>query len=178
MTARTRRAAIPAYGAAALALGSAGTSAYWTVGGTALLSTVGGAVEELARRGGPAALALGAATTAAKLAAAALALALVRPPARQLPRRLVTGAALAAGALLTAYGALQAGAGAAALLGLAGAPPADPVALRWHVLLWDPWFLLWGLLLGRAALLAARSPGRTGSPPARRPARPPDRRTA
>lgn len=28
----------------------------------------------------------------------------------------------------------------------------DWYALRWHLLLWDPWFLVWGLLLGAAAL--------------------------
>jgi hypothetical protein len=26
----------------------------------------------------------------------------------------------------------------------------DWVALRWHLELWDSWFLLWGLLLGTA----------------------------
>jgi hypothetical protein len=29
--------------------------------------------------------------------------------------------------------------------------PVDRTALRWHVLLWDLWFLVWGLLLGVAA---------------------------
>jgi hypothetical protein len=40
--------------AVVLALGSAAWSAYWTAGGTALLSTVGGAVEDLARERTPA----------------------------------------------------------------------------------------------------------------------------
>ena len=31
------------------------------------------------------------------------------------------------------------------------AGPVDRTALRWHVLLWDLWFLIWGLLLGVAA---------------------------
>ncbi|MEA2497122.1 MAG: hypothetical protein QOJ29_5033, partial [Thermoleophilaceae bacterium] len=35
--------------AAALAFASAAVSLYWTLGGTALLDTVGGAVEDLAR---------------------------------------------------------------------------------------------------------------------------------
>lgn len=50
--------------------------------------------------------------------------------------------------------------GALALLGVFGPPPADPTALRWHVLVWDTWFLLWGLLLGAAALQRRlRGPG-------------------
>jgi FtsP/CotA-like multicopper oxidase with cupredoxin domain len=32
-----------------------------------------------------------------------------------------------------------------------GAGPVDWTALRWHLFLWDPWFLSWGLLLGVAA---------------------------
>jgi hypothetical protein len=29
--------------------------------------------------------------------------------------------------------------------------PVDRTALRWHVMVWDLWFLVWGLLLGVAA---------------------------
>jgi hypothetical protein len=29
--------------------------------------------------------------------------------------------------------------------------PVDRTALRWHVAFWDPWFAVWGLLLGAAA---------------------------
>jgi hypothetical protein len=161
-----------AYGSAALGLLSAGVSAYWTAGGTALLFTVGGQVEALARRGGTSALVLGTGTTAAKLAAVALSLSLVRPLGRRLARRLVTHAALAAGAVLTVYGSLQIVVGGLALLGMAGGSPADPTALRWHVLFWDPWFLLWGLLLGTAARLSLGSSRRTGSRLGRQP---PDR---
>jgi hypothetical protein len=161
-----------AYGSAALALLSAGVSAYWTAGGTALLSTVGGDLEALARHGGMSALVLGAGTTAAKLAAVALSLSLVRPLDRRLARRLVTHAALAAGALLTVYGSVQIVVGGLALLGMIDAGPADPSALRWHVLFWDPWFLLWGLLLCTAAKLSLGSSSKRGSRLRRQP---PDR---
>ena len=40
---------------------------------------------------------------------------------------------------------------ALALLGVFGPAPTESTALRWHVLVWDLWFLLWGLLLGTAA---------------------------
>jgi Protein of unknown function (DUF3995) len=141
----------PAYAAAVLALAYAAVSAYWTAGGTALLDTVGGALERTAGTGGAAAVLLGAVTVLLKLAGAVLALALVRPFGTRLPAMLLERTALAAGAVLALYGAAQVVLGGLALTGLLG-EPADPRALRWHVLLWDPWFLVWGLLL----LLAVR----------------------
>ncbi|ADB73825.1 DUF3995 domain-containing protein [Geodermatophilus obscurus] len=57
--------------------------------------------------------------------------------------------------MLTPYGGVLVGVGALALTGVLG-EPADPTALRWHVLPWDPWFLLWGLLLVVAALSRRR----------------------
>ncbi|MFF5718009.1 hypothetical protein [Streptomyces buecherae] len=38
--------------------------------------------------------------------------------------------------------------------------PRDEKAFRWHLCLWDPWFLVWGLLLGAAT----RGAGRLGRP--------------
>ena len=49
MTDRSRLLAWSAYGAAVLAALSAAVSAYWLAGGTWLLSTVGGVVEEEGR---------------------------------------------------------------------------------------------------------------------------------
>jgi Protein of unknown function (DUF3995) len=140
-----------AYGAAVLAFLYAAVSAYWTAGGTALLRTVGGAVADLARTGGAAAVLVGVPTVLAKLAGVALALALVRPWGSRLPARLLRWTAVAAGALLALYGGVNVVLGALALGGVFGRP-ADPTALRWHVGVWDLWFLLWGLLLLAAAL--------------------------
>lgn len=54
--------------------------------------------------------------------------------------------------VLTCYGGLLVAVGAMVLGGLISpAGPVDRTALRWHVLLWDLWFLVWGLLLGVAA---------------------------
>jgi hypothetical protein len=86
-----------AYGAAALAALSALATAYWTAGGTWLLDTVGGGLEELARRGDGAVVALGLVVVALKLAGSVLALALVPPWGRRLPERLREGTALVAG---------------------------------------------------------------------------------
>jgi hypothetical protein len=136
----------PAYAAAVLAVGYAAVSAYWTAGGTALLDTVGGAPERAAHTGGASAVLLGAVTVLLKLAGALLALALVGPFGRRVPPVLLERTALAAGVVLTLYGGAQVLLGALALTGVLG-EPGNPRALRWHVLLWDPWFLLWGLLL-------------------------------
>ncbi len=160
------RLRVGAYGSALLALVYAGVSAYWTLGGTRLLSTVGGPLEELARHPTAAAVALGAAVTAAKLLGAGLSLALVQAWGRRLPQTplLWTATAAAAAVVLTAYGGLLVVVGALALLGLFGPPPADPTALRWHVLVWDLWFLLWGVLLGTAARYRRQVPSRTPGP--------------
>ena len=61
-----------AYVAACLATMSAAVSAYWAVGGTALLDTVGGAFERRARERDAAALVLIVVVVVAKLVAAAL----------------------------------------------------------------------------------------------------------
>lgn len=109
-----------------------------------LLAAVGGPVTQLAGRGGwlPAAVAAGAAL--AKVVAAGLELVLLARPVHRVLRRWVVAAM---GVLLTLYGGVLVGVGGLSLAGVFGAPPADPVPLRWHVALWDAWFLLWGVLV-------------------------------
>ena len=36
---------------------------------------------------------------------------------------------------------------------------ADHRALRWHAYLWDPWFLVWGILVVVALMRSRRMPG-------------------
>jgi Protein of unknown function (DUF3995) len=149
---RSRAAAWAAYAACALALLYAVPSFYWGLGGTAGLDTVGGAIEELARTRDPASVALGIGAGVLKVAGGLLALALIRPWGRAIPRRLLVGAAWAASMVLTAYGGLLVAVGALVLTGLIStSSPVGRTALRWHVLLWDLWFLVWGLVLGVAA---------------------------
>jgi hypothetical protein len=132
-------------------------SFYWAGGGTAGLSTIGGSLEELGRSREPALIALVWLAGSLKVVAGLLALALARPWGRALPRRVVLAAAWGGAALLTAYGGLLTLGG---MLVVAGAIPASPTAdwtaLRWHAFFWDPWFLLWGLLLAAAALRFGR----------------------
>jgi hypothetical protein len=153
---------VAAYGSCALAWLYALVSAYWTAGGTWLLATVGGQVEDLARRGGTAVLLVGVGTVSLKVAGGVLGLAFAQPWGRRLPQRPLRVVGLAAGGLLTLYGGANVVLGGLGLLGVFGAP-ADPRALRWHVGVWDLWFLLWGLLL-----LAAALPRRTSHPVGRR----------
>jgi hypothetical protein len=151
---------IAAWAAAVLAAASAVVSGYWTAGGTALLDTVGGAIEGLAENRGPGALALGCGVVVAKLVAAVLALALLYRPGRA-----VRVLALLAGGLLTLWGAANVLLGGAVLTGVLDlGPVADERALRWHVLLWDAWFLVWGVaLLAAVALTSRRRDQRRGA---------------
>src|SRR5512133_1195651 len=148
----SRPTAWAAYAAWALALLSAVPSFYWAAGGTIGLDTVGGAIEDLARARDPAGVALGIGAGILKVAGGLLALALVRPWGQRVPRRLLLGVAWAASVILMAYGGLLVAVGALVLAGaISPAGPVDRMALWWHVVLWDLWFLVWGLLLGVAA---------------------------
>jgi hypothetical protein len=141
----------PAYAAAGLAFASAAVSLFWTVGGTWLLDTVGGAVEDLARDRSAPAIALGIVTTMLKAAAGTLALALTRPWGTRLGRRLLLSANTLASLVLTLWGGINVAIGSLVLAGvITPAEEVDEHALRWHVFVWDLWFVLWGLALAVA----------------------------
>lgn len=150
-----------AYLASALAIASAAVSVFWTVGGTWLLDTVGGSIEKLARTRSPSALALGTATSLAKIGAGLLVLALVRPWGRHVPDRMLVGANVFVSAVLVTWGGANVLFGGLALAGAVS--PADGIderALRWHVFVWDLWFLVWGASLA-IALSGFRRANRT-----------------
>jgi hypothetical protein len=143
---------VAAYGAAIVAFAYAFVSLYWALGGHGLVSTVGGYVERFARQGGAAPVLVAGAVTAAKVLGGLLALALIRPWGGVVPRRWLLTIAVAASAVLVLYGGLNVVVGALVLSG--GIHPSGSVdrnALRWHVELWDLWFLVWGLLLAVAS---------------------------
>jgi len=153
-----------AYGASVLAFGYAGVSLYWAVGGTAGLNTVGGVAVRMARSGGAAAAAVIAGTVLLKTLGGLLSLAMVRPWGRHLPRRAVGIAGLAGSALLILYGAVEVTGEALVETGVVRPASVDWTALRWHLGLWDPWFLIWGLLLAVATWGYGRG-SRFGPPP-------------
>lgn len=144
---------IAAYAAGIVAFAYAVVSLYWTLGGQALISTVGGFAEQAVRRGGAATVLLALAAAAAKLLGGVLALALVRPWGRAVPRVWLLVASSAASVLLVVYGGLYVLAGALVLSGVIHpSAGADRTALRWHVGVWDMWFLVWGVLLAIATV--------------------------
>jgi hypothetical protein len=137
-----------------LAWGYAAVSAYWAAGGTAGIDTVGGQIAELARSGSPAAALLAWAATVAKLIGGLLGVAMAR---RQPPGRLVLGLAWCAAVVLCGYGGAQVLAGVLVETGLLRVTtPVDHTALRWHLALWDLWFLVWGIALTVAVASATR----------------------
>ena len=142
---------IAAYAAAVVAFGYALVSLYWAAGGRALLSTVGGYVEHLTHQGGAVPVIVALAVVLAKVAGGLLALALVRPWGQVVPHRWLLAGSAAVSLLLVAYGGINVLAGSLVLSGVIHpAGSVDRTALRWHVGLWDLWFLVWGILLALA----------------------------
>jgi Protein of unknown function (DUF3995) len=144
--------------AAALGVAYAAVSAYWALGGQALLSTLGQPFERWGHSGTTAASVALWAVVVVKVAAAALpAVSLRWAPGRGW-RRWARTLAWTAGCILIAYG-LVVSAGdwlsESGAIGAAGAK--DHRALVWHAFCWDPWFLLWGAL-ATGALLYERRP--------------------
>ena len=139
-----------AYLAAGLAFASAATTAYWLAGGTALLGTLGGSVERLARDRGSAALALAAAVIVIKSGAGVLALLLVVPAWRG--GRPIIVLDIVAAAVLCLWGGANVLVGALILSGAIERTDVNRHALRWHVFLWDAWFVIWGIALTLAVV--------------------------
>jgi len=146
-----------AYAAAAMAVLSALPSVFWTLGGTLLLDTVGGSIEELARARSVAALVLGAAAALAKFGAAVLALALVQPWGRRGPDCLLLAANAVVSVVLITWGGANVLMGSLSLAGVVTADGLDERALRWHVFVWDLWFLVWGVVLALALAAVRRA---------------------
>jgi Protein of unknown function (DUF3995) len=153
-----------AYAAAAWAFAFAAVSFYWAAGGEVALDTLAVEIERDARARDSATVALTWATGAVKVLGGLVALALVRPWGASIPRRLLLVLAMGAGAGLTLYGAaglvekilMKTGA-----IDVSASFGSDRVI--WYLLLWDPYWLLGGILFLLAALRfrragAARTP--------------------
>lgn len=153
---------LSAYLAAIVAFSYAAISLYWTLGGTLLLNTVGGSIENIASQRGVLAYVLGAIASAFKIMGGLLALALVRPWGAMIPRRWLVASAVALSVVLVSYGGLLVVVGALVLLNIVHpSGVVDWTALRWHVLVWDMWFLLWGTLMALATVDYRKRIGQT-----------------
>ena len=94
---------------------------------------------------------MGGAVVALKLTAGLLALALLGRGAVHLRRRALLIANGAASALLLLWGGANVVIGALVLAGaITPGGATDEHALRWHVFVWDLWFVVWGALLALA----------------------------
>jgi Protein of unknown function (DUF3995) len=151
------------WAACAVGLAYVAISVYWGVGGTWLLATVGGSLA----KGNPSVgiqLAVWAAVVLKAIAAVLPLLAVgalspafaARPPRTRWLRRLTWIEA----AILSAYGLVLTVTGLLVQSGVIVPPAsADHRALRWHAYLWDPWFLIWGLLVTIALVQTRRRRG-------------------
>ena len=146
------------YAACAWALAFAAASFYWGLGGTLGLATLGREIEQLALARDPMTVAIGGwGAGAAKVLAALVALALVQPWGRSIPFRGRRSAAWIVGVLLVVYGIsnfVQHGLMAAGVVPIPQSFGAE--ALPWHLLLWDPWWLVGGVLFVTLARYATR----------------------
>jgi hypothetical protein len=135
--------------AAGLGTASAAVSAYWALGGTALLDTVGGDIERWGRERSIGLVVALWVVVVLKLVGAAAPLAFVGVGATQAPwwararPARVLGWIAAVG--LTVYGAVLTVVGLLVEADVVEASDdADERAIAWHAYLWDPWFALWG----------------------------------
>jgi hypothetical protein len=162
---RQRRAAARgswlARGACVAGLAYAAISVYWAVGGTWLLNTVGGTLGQQGRAGNLGIILAVWAAAVLKIIGAIVPLAAAGVTPRQATtgrRRQMRVLAWLEAAILTIYGLVLTGAGLLVQSGvITPAASADRRALAWHAYLWDPWFLLWGVLV-TAALVRSRQP--------------------
>lgn len=124
-------------------------SLYWALGGRIGIDTVGGEIEKLARSGSGGALAWGAALL--KVVGVVYALALVQRWGRVFPRPLMLAGGWLGTAVLIVYGGVNVGTELLVATGVLN-PPAgiEWYPFYWHLALWDPYFLVWGILLGIA----------------------------
>ena len=84
-----------------------------------------------------------------------LALLLLSPARRRW--RIIVGLDILAAAVLCLWGVANVLVGAVVLSGAVERSDIDRHALRWHVFLWDAWFLVWGLAIALAVAGAIRA---------------------
>lgn len=141
------------YAAFAWAVAFAVPSFYWAAGGTIGLDTLGVEIQRLALTRDSGAVMAAWITGVLKLLAGVLALALVRSWGRNVPRWALLAGAWGTGALLILYGGVNLVYFTLVAVGVVPVPASvGSTAVRWYLLLWEPWFLLGGVLFCLAAL--------------------------
>lgn len=126
----------------------AALSAYWGAGGTFGLATLGDGMLELALAGDAEIMLINWVSVVGKIMIGLFALGLARQWGSPRLRRLMLTGVWAAGILMVLYGGLNLiqhilmAAGSIPVAGLLGSQE----AVRWHIFLWNPWWLLGGIL--------------------------------
>jgi hypothetical protein len=129
----------------------AAVSAYWGLGGTWLLATVGGALQSQGRAGTAIVVLAVWAAVVLKMVAAGLPLLALRRVTSPGGNRAVGLLAWIEAGILTVYGLVWTAVGMLVQAGtIHPSAGADHRASAWHAYLWDPWFLVWGLLVAIA----------------------------
>jgi hypothetical protein len=148
----------PGYAACVWSLLFAAISFYWAAGGTAGADTIGDAITEPALAREPMWVAILWASAVFKLAGAGLALLLLGVWASVVLRRLLLVCGWGAAIILSLYGGLsliQHALMAADILDLPNS--LDLRAVRWHLAMWDPVWLLGGILFALATVQYSRA---------------------
>jgi hypothetical protein len=140
------------YAACAWSVLFAAISFYWASGGDAGVGALAQSIQELARKRDALFVAEVWATGALKLLAGVMALALVRPWGGIVPGRLLRIAVWAIGAILVLYGGSNLIQNVLIEAGVMGVPASmGAQAVRWYLFLWEPYWVLGGLLFLGAA---------------------------
>lgn len=152
-TGRSRSLAWAGYAACAWAFLFSAQSFYYAAGGAAGATTWPPAIAQGVLDRDPTWVAIMWGTGALKVIAGLLALALVRPWGRLVPRWPLLIAAWGAAAVMAVYeGAASWVQHALMVAGVIGIPAGlGATAARWHLLLWDPFWLIGGILFAAAA---------------------------
>lgn len=140
----------PGYAACVWAFVFAAMSFYWAAGGTFAVDTLGSSIQSMEHD--PGFIAIVWLTGILKVIGGLFALTLVRPWAPWLPHVLKLILAWVGGIGLVLYGGIQfllEGLVLSGMLHVTG--PVDWNGMRWHFWLWDPWWLLGGILFCAAA---------------------------
>jgi hypothetical protein len=137
----------------------AAVSIYWGLGGMWLLDTVSRSMAEQSRAGGSAVFLAAWVAAVLKMIAVVLPLLALQMTRVAWVRRARTLAWVQVAVLMT-WGVLQTVGSLVLLTGVIDSST-DHRVLAWHAFLWDPWFVVWGLLVA-GALRSSRARPTTG----------------
>ncbi|MDQ2831932.1 MAG: DUF3995 domain-containing protein [Chloroflexota bacterium] len=139
----------------------AALSFYWAAGGTAGSNTLADSIKEGALARDPAIVALAWGAGALKIVGGLLALTLIQAWGRLIWRWMLLMAAWGTAALLMLHGGLNLAVRAIMAVGIIPTPASmHSAAAYWYLVLWDPWFVIGGILFGAAAWSFSHLPRR------------------